>query len=355
MERQRERTAHFYSVPAPGSVNDKRAIFRRMLIFSTAVMIESAILMTKEELAAYFQRMNASYRDKKSMAVPLLEAKETHLLTEYDHLEVACRNEYRQRARELLQKKVAFDNKRCLVCQGKLRLVQSDYNTFYGCPNHRDGRQHTTFAIDFEAKFTEYFRAIKVRIPSDWLTQILKATSLHPQVAASDLLDFLLAKGYEDLREKHGWSDTKTRISGYVRAKKASSQEEQEIQAFLASFFPKLLAQQGIRYKLTGEKERMAILDILVSTNSQVFLLEIKRRVHDMREQQLSLYNSLLLHILQQKGDTRTLHSLFLVYDTPDYVPVSYATYLLFDDLRQAKALPEMLALFAQKSFYATL
>jgi hypothetical protein len=320
-----------------------------------ATMLEYAILMTNEELSNYFERIYAAYRDKKGKAVPILEAKERLLLQEYDKIEEACREEYRQRLRELLHKKLFFDKKTCMECQAKLRLVQSTYGEFYGCPNYRDGRKHTTFQGNFEAQFPDNFRAIKVRIPSDWLTEMLKSTLLHPQVAASDLLDFLLAKGYEDLREKYGWTNTKTRISGYVQAKKESSREEQEIHAFLVSFFPKVASQQGIRYKFAGEKERTAILDTIASTTSQVFLIEIKRNVNDIKEDQLTLYQHLLQHILQQVKDTRTVSSLFLIYNTPEFVPGShYPNYLLFDTLKQAMQLTEVLSLFEQSIFFTS-
>ena len=112
-----------------------------------ATMLEYAILMTNEELSNYFERIYAAYRDKKGKAVPILEAKERLLLQEYDKIEEACREEYRQRLRELLHKKLFFDKKTCMECRAKLRLVQSNYGEFYGCPNYRDGRKHTTFPV----------------------------------------------------------------------------------------------------------------------------------------------------------------------------------------------------------------
>lgn len=163
-------------------------------------------------------------------------------------------------------------------------------------------------------------------------------------------MNFVDEIGLLDLREKYGYTCSKDRISGYVKAKKASLTEEKEISSLLSPFFPKAISQLGIRYKLTNEKETVAILDLLLSDETTVNLLEIKRSAYDLDEEQLRLYKSLVEFVLNKSNDSRKLTALFVVYNTTTlYFPIK-TPFLFFDEIRKFKHKEIFLFAFEQKA-----
>ena len=294
--------------------------------------------MKGQALNDYLTNIRKPHQEKKNKATPILQQYRDMLLAEYQKIEQTALQDYTDRHNALLLRKKAFDDKTCQHCHQKLRLVQTEYRAFYGCPAYRDGEDHSSFPINYEEQFHEQLHWVKIRINMDWLTNILKTTGLKGRVRASDLLDFLQEQGYDDLRDKYGLSSTQRLITNLVRTKQASTREEKEIATFLKAFFVNNVQQQGIRYKLQTEQETIAIIDLIVSNDKTVYLLEIKRHPHNIHEYQLSLYQSLLQHIMDQAADPRRIQPVFLVYNTPEYpVPFLAGSYVLYDEIKPLK------------------
>lgn len=297
--------------------------------------IEYSHLLTDKSLAEHINAIRAPNREKKNKAGPILEKNKDILIAEYHKVEQRAIQEFKDRHNELRLQKNAFDKKECEHCQRPLKFIRNDYQDYYVCPEFRDGNQHSKFYVDLEERIQARLPGIKIRIEMDWLTNILKATALRDQIRASDLFKFLEEHGFDDLRAKYGLSGTKRLITSLTRAKQASTQEEREIAAFLRPFFSKCAQQQGIRYKLQGEKDNIAILDLIVSDDKTVYLLEIKREPLYISEHQLTFYQALLQHIMEKAGDRRRIHPVFLVYNTPEYpVPYLAGTYVLYEEIK---------------------
>jgi len=298
-------------------------------------MIESAQILSKQELTSFFLSISKSYNSKKINAINVLETNKQLLIDSYYELESEQVKEYYAHKKDLLKLKSFWDNKICDVCESKLRLVESDYGDFWGCPNYKDTEnKHRTFSIKTDEYLIQRFQDAKVRINSNWATDIIRKNEMKSIVTASDLLRFYDSIGFEDLREKYGYRNSIDRISGYLKAKKESSIEEKEINQHLSKLFSKSSIQTGIRYKLKDQPEKVAIIDLILSNNSTVNIVEIKRSKLDINEEQLKLYHSLICHILHQTGDNRICKSLFLVYNKMEYDYPIDCKYLLYDEIK---------------------
>ena len=105
----------------------------------------------------------------------------------------------------------------------------------------------------------------------------------------------------------------------------------------MSSFFDKIDVQRGIRYKLENEKEKVAMIDLIIPYKDIIYLIEIKRHVHDIRVGQLQLYYTILSHIVR-KHDARIIRPLFLVYNNSEYSQYyKLANFTFFDDIKFAQ------------------
>lgn len=295
-------------------------------------MIEYARIMTVQELRDFFASILKNYNDKKSKAWECLLQNKNILIDNYYKLEQERVDIYYEEKQKLKNAKKSWDHKVCDTCGSKMKLVNSD---FWGCANFRDSsHEHRTFPINYDEYFFDRWQNLNVRIDANWATNIIRQNSLQALVKATDLLNFYDEFCLEDLREKYGYRNSKDGISGYVKAKKASTLEEKEITKHLSSIFKKSNEQRGIRYKLKNEKEKVAIIDLILSDEEEVNIIEIKRSILDLKEKQLQLYHQLISFILKEKNDDRVCRSLFIVYneDTFSYKP-EYK-YLLYEKIK---------------------
>ena len=68
-----------------------------------------------------------------------------------------------------------------------------------------------------------------------------------------------------------------------------------------------------IKYKRTNEKIRRVYLDLIVSNETTVYIIEIKRGCLDTNEEQINLYFDLIYYLLKSKNDKRKCYATFLV------------------------------------------
>ena len=297
-------------------------------------MIESAHIMTEAELSSFFSSLRNRNANQKSRASTQLQAQKEAIINSYFQYEDEQIEIEKAEKTELLTTVSLWRRKVC-KCGSKLKLVNSPYSDFWGCTNYRDTTiQHSTFDTEFEEQISERFANKRVRIDHNWATHLLRKTNLANIASATDLLNYLSDLGYSDLRVKYGYKTSKESISGYVTARKESSREEIEIRDFLQNFFPKCKYQTGIKYKKVGEPEKVAIVDLILSNNDYVFVVEIKRHYYDIDNTQIERYNSLISFILKQAGDNRICIPVIIVFnETVVYQPPKLS-YILYNDLR---------------------
>lgn len=285
-------------------------------------IIEHASFMNQKELDAFYNNLSEKAELQKQSSSKILLSNQDKLINAHKQHEDEAIQQFHTAYSKLMIRKRSWDEKTCSACNGNLELVDSDYGEFWGCVNFRNKAiKHDSFNIQYEDHFKEDLKNTKVRIDSNWLTEIIKGLDLRGKIRASELLSFYDAIGLEDLRSKYGFSNTSESISGYVRAKLASRTEECEIENNLSLLFSELKSQLAIKYRLKGEKEKIAILDMVIADKKEVFIIEIKRNVHNIDCNQVKLYYELVDHILTKKNDKRSRYATFLIFNKLDYTP----------------------------------
>lgn len=87
-------------------------------------MIEYAKIMTKEELSDFFSSISKRQRRKKLNANNVLSENKDKLIADYYELEKSQMEEYYVEKRRLLELRELWYQKKCDVCDSKLRLVE---------------------------------------------------------------------------------------------------------------------------------------------------------------------------------------------------------------------------------------
>lgn len=310
-------------------------------------MIEYVEIMTQGDLDKFFGSILKKNTLNKSQAIDYLKLNEETVIKEYECYKTKCVEEYYAQKKEIAALQEAWSKKTCAVCSSKLRIVDWDYGSFWGCPKFSDGRVHTKFSEDYESQLAAKWSNCYVRVKSYWLTDIIKLLKLPQYIKATDLLNFYESIGLEDLREKYGYKNTKESIGGRAKAKQASLQEEREITNFLNPFFKKTQKQLGIRYKLATQKESVAILDLIVSDEETVNIIEIKRTILDVVDGQLELYKSLISFVLNSKEDRRKIVAVFIVYDDIKIYFTIDTPFVAFNSIKQLQTKDEILNQFS--------
>ncbi len=268
----------------------------------------------------------------------ILEAYKDKVIDSYKTYEFTKLVKHKNRQDEIATLSNLWKWKRCKLCNTKLRLRHSDYRDFWGCPNYDNGDGiHTTFSVDYETELSNKRLSCKVQIGAEWVTDILKNTDLQEKIKAKELLFFLNQNGYEDLRIKYNYDRTTLdRISGYVKANQASREEENIVYDYFKKLFEKCERKIQIKYKKPNDKLRRVYLDLIVSNEKAVYIIEIKRGCLDTKEEQISLYFDLVNVLLKSKNDKRKCYATFLVFNKEGDYWSNYIKHkiLYFDEVK---------------------
>jgi hypothetical protein len=286
--------------------------------------IEYANIMTPDELNQYLAYFINRNKKNKTKASEFLESVEQEVINSYYKHEETCVKTYNDRAKALTHEIKCWKEKKCTLCDSKLRKVTGEFGQFWGCPNFRDGRSHTRFSLDHDVMFSHKESYTKIKIGVHWATDLLRNLNYPEFIKASDLLSFFEKCGLQDLRLKYEGKVSLQGISSYPQAKAASRKEEKEIIETLRPLFEKNAPQLGIKYKLRGDKEQVAIIDLIASNSNLVFVFEIKRGPIDIDEDQLLLYHQLVTFTLKQVGDSRPCFGTFIVYNPELFISSSW-------------------------------
>ncbi|MBD0780107.1 hypothetical protein HPE56_20095 [Maribacter sp. ANRC-HE7] len=314
-------------------------------------MIEYARIMEPNELKEFFDSIKKLSESKKTIADNYFYDNQELFVQAYYEYEELQINEYQKQKNEINQLYECWQKKICFGCSSKLKLIDSDYGKFWGCTNFRDkSKEHKNFSLNYEEIHNSRKKGVKVRINAHWATDILKKTNSKNKIKASQLLRMYEEIGIDDLRVKYGYKETIKSISGYVTAKKNSFKEELEIIEKLSKHFPKHKSQLGIRYKLESDIERVAIIDLILSDNKDVYVIEIKRSVYDIKQEQLKLYFKLMKYIMDDINDERNCLALFVVYNKQTYSFHNEEKYILYDHLKNIDSKKYLKTLFNENA-----
>jgi hypothetical protein len=314
-------------------------------------MIEYAKILKPNELKEFFDSIKKLSESKKTIADNYFYDNEDLFIQTYYEYEQIQIDEYEKQKDEINHLYECWETKTCFGCKSKLRLINSDTGKFWGCPNFRDkSKEHKNFSLNYEEIHTYRKKCVKVRINAHWATDIIKRTNSVKKVKASQLLRSYDAIGLDDLRVKYGYKETLKSISGYVTAKKNSFKEELEITEQLSKYFPKSNSQLGIKYKLKSDIEKVAIIDFILSDNKDVYVIEIKRSVYDVKPEQLQLYYELMDYIMNEANDNRNCIALFIVYNKETYSFSSDEKYVLYEHLKNIDSKKYLKSLFKENA-----
>jgi hypothetical protein len=301
--------------------------------------------MTRREINEHISNLSLFYKQKNQNSFVFLESIKENIFNQYDIIYQSILENYISQINNYEDKVKSWENKMCQGCKSKLRYIE-DYN-FWGCPNYLDKSiNHSTFNKNHLFHFDK--SNIKHRVNTHWATDIKKALNIPKNITATNILDFLEFYGYEDLRTRFDYKPTKESIAGFINGNKESKKEEKEIFDFLSNLkFDKIHKQYYIKYKLIGDKEKIAILDLLISNEDKVYIIEIKRSFFDIKEEQLKLYHNLINFILNEKNDKRKLISLFCISNKSEYDSIYFkceSKYFYFDDYKNVENKNEFLS-----------
>jgi len=310
-------------------------------------MIEYAKIIEPIELQKFFDSIKKMSESKKNVADNYFYDNQELLTEAYYKYEQVQIDEYKKQKTELSKLYENWQKKTCFGCNSKLRLIDSDFGKFWGCPNYRDkSKEHKNFRLDYEEIHASREKGVKVRINAHWATDIIRSTNSTKKMKASQLLKLYEEIGFDDLRVKYGYKKTMKSISGYVTAKKNSFKEEVEITERLSKYFPKSNTQLGIKYKLKNDIEKVAIIDFVLSDNKDVYIIEIKRSVYDIKAEQLELYYELMDYIMNRVENKRNCKALFIVYNKQTYSFSNDEKYILYDDLKNIDSKKRLKSVF---------
>lgn len=284
--------------------------------------IEYVRIMSKNEISIHIENLSRHYITKNDNSLKYLSNIKSELIQEYDNVNKIIIDNYNAELKKYFDKLNAWETKTCLGCNATLNKIDSDFGTFWGCPNFKDKSiEHSKFSINQGEYLKQRKNTLYPRINRDWVTDIKKKLNIPSNISATNILDFFEFHGFEDLREKYNYKTTKESISGYISGNKESKKEEKIIYEKLKEKkFDKLLNQYYLKYKLVdSQKENMAIIDVLASINNKVYIIEIKRTLNDIKEEQLSLYTDLIKFLLLKKKDNRKVLPLFCIFNRGDF------------------------------------
>lgn len=277
--------------------------------------------MSEEEKKQYFDKLSLSTLKKGNQALQYLSSIESKLIAQYEKVDQIIIDNYKKDTKEYYDILTAWETKTCQGCKSKLNEINGDFSAFWGCPNYRNNRvKHSKFSSKQEEYLIYQKCNLKPRINKDWATDIKKELQLPTYITATNIIDFLEYNGCEDLRAKYNYKSTKESISGFVNANKDSKIEEKEVfEKLEKKNFKSLHKQYCIKYKRVNEIEKIAILDILLSNENKVYIIEIKRFFMYINDEQLDLYYNLISHLLKSKNDSREVMPFFCISNKEEF------------------------------------
>lgn len=314
--------------------------------------IEYCRLMTKNEIKLYWKYMNDRYIDKKIEALQYIENNKDELIDAYFKYDKNIANSKKENNEKLNRRMECVKSKIC-YCGTHLKKINYNGSFFWGCPNYKDGKKHTTLSNDDEKELQdiEYHKNNhKYHCETHWISDIKKMLQWPNYVQPKLIYQFLMENGFDDLRIKYGYGKkTIENIMTYEYVNKVCKNEEIDIKDKLKIIYPKVSYQIGIVYKVMGESEKRCFLDLVASDKNQVNIIEVKTSCWYINVKKLNMYKELLKYIMKlELCDERMLTASFLVYNRSNDISesIKHNSVIYYDQILNFKSCNELNDLF---------
>lgn len=280
--------------------------------------MRNARLMTKSEIADFFNRIRNLKSSKELKAHEFFEQNKSKIIDEYKkHLESKI-DENNIEKEKLEHEKNMFEKKVCVKCGSMMRLING---SFWGCPNFRDvdnGVKHSTYSANKDEYYYMYENKVEylygLKIKTTWASDIIKSVEGKGIITPLLLVRLLEDEGYRDMREYSNRSSSKHALSGWVTANENSKISEKEVLEYFKSVFDTCVYQVGIKYNFANDREKIGFIDLIASDELDVFIIEVKNNSCDVKENQLENYHKAIKHIMNKSKDKRNVYSIHVVY-----------------------------------------
>ena len=282
--------------------------------------IEYAKIMTKSEVDSFYSFL----KSKQGIEVDF-DAYKSRIIEIHNRINKECESILNNRYEEHIEEvsnyndyvnevNLLIKNKKCL-CGGNLRYISS-YN-FWGCLNYKDSSQHH---FNFNGKDLPYFKEREYRnieyfkysiLSNNWLKDILN--ELNVKSRPIRLYEYIMKIGLEDLKSKYNNLKSENVLTSLNNTKSRTKKEEIEIYDYFSMLGLKLNKQLPIKYKLKGQKEKKCFIDLVLSNEDYIFVVEIKTNSDSLNYEQLELYDSLIRFMENKK---RYVKPIFVIYNS---------------------------------------
>jgi len=229
------------------------------------------------------------------------------ILSAYDALAEELISQDRSNVMRHLERRDCFHDKQCSYCGGVIIYIGT--HNFWSCENY-----YKVGKPDQHMKYSGLNPVLKkepVSLPRNPLFYVLQKTGLSGKIKHKALYEFIMATGRKDLRIKYGLSGMGNTFNGYEKGTANSKEQEARALKMLSKIYTKVLYQQCITYKITGQKEKFCIPDFICSTKDIVTVVDAKLCFIDIDK--MDMYTDLVRHILKSKGDKRQVTGGFAV------------------------------------------
>jgi len=275
------------------------------------VAIFDAHILSEQEKKDYFQSLRDRNKYKIQKSIEAIDKNKELLVDAYWKLYYDIQDDNKDQIRNYGKQHRAWEDKICQLCGSKLKYIDyGGYSPFWGCLNYKDGSgKHTTVSDREPTLYLDIKKAVS------WLTNITIDNGFKGTIRATELYNFYMDSGFEDIRLFYAGNSSEKYLNIYRDVKKNSNSYERKCYDDLKQKHDTVLFQLGIRYESehTGGKSRYCFLDLLASDKDRVYIYECKTNDHDTNDTQRNLYCSVMYYLLHVHQDERDLSFEYLI------------------------------------------
>jgi hypothetical protein len=270
--------------------------------------IQYAKWATKEETDALFDYFKKKNKLKDSFTNYWLSENGNEFLklhsTFYNDYSIALSNEYQYKYDKKVREYNNLLKSNC-TCKGNLQVVKYDTYEFIGCENYREyGFDHVRVYKPKMFPFNE------PEISTNYLFKLKTLYNLPAELKESILYEYLLITNTKPLL------DLSSKYKIATDAKSKSKKREAIIKDILAMKFKKVYHQKAIKIKT--DKERIKIPDFICFTDNTCYVIEQKKTIENISDEQLNLYIS-ALQWMANKANTNIVVKGYYILEEGEY------------------------------------
>lgn len=253
--------------------------------------LEYARKATKKEVEDFYNFIRKKQDDKIELAQQCLEDYGFKLINEYHEIAYRLDNKFQERKKELAYARECFREQKC-ECGLKLKPFTNRQTgqQFLGCPDYMNGEiTHRAWNHDPSDNFNGIF--------DNWLGKIINTFGLKGRLHTKYLMKFYEENGLKDLQLEYTGKSSYDLIDRYTNINSKQKAFELRQVEFLRNQWPNVIYQFPVKYKYTGEKEKMCFIDILCSDDETICIYECKTNRYNIDTAQMNLYVDVIKYI----------------------------------------------------------